>query len=297
MSCEKLEEVNIPSGVCYLGDAAFGGCAELNKITLPDTLRYMGGDPFYGTAYYKNDANWSNKVLYIGKHLIEAKSSLSGTYTVKSGTLTIGDGAFYGCEELEDVIVPESVIYIGEHALSETGYYANEDNWENGLLYLGKHLLSGDKIEEGSNVEIKNGTLTISGWAFYESPDAGEIVLPSTIKYIGSLALQPDEHPEKRIVFGGTSEEWESVWIDNENEDLWMTEVEFKTDTVTGDIDGNETIDISDAVLLFRHGLNPSLYPVDYDGEMDFTGDGLVDIADAVLLFRHSLNPGLYPIE
>jgi hypothetical protein len=63
------------------------------------------------------------------------------------------------------------------------------------------------------------------------------------------------------------------------------------------DIDGNETIDISDAVLLFRHSLNPALYPVDYDGEMDFTGDGLVNIADAVLLFRHSLNPGLYPIE
>ncbi len=66
---------------------------------------------------------------------------------------------------------------------------------------------------------------------------------------------------------------------------------------ILGDIDMDGEVKLSDAVLLFRHSLNQSLYPVDYSGDMDFTGDGKVTIDDAVLIFRHSLNPGLYPLD
>ena len=64
-----------------------------------------------------------------------------------------------------------------------------------------------------------------------------------------------------------------------------------------GDIDGNDTVDIDDAVLLFQHSMLPELYPISYAGNLDFNKDGTVDIDDAVLLFQYSMLPDLYPLE
>ena len=64
-----------------------------------------------------------------------------------------------------------------------------------------------------------------------------------------------------------------------------------------GDIDGNDTVDIDDAVLLFRHSMLPELYPISYAGNIDYNHDGNVDIDDAVMLFRYSMLPELYPID
>ncbi len=64
-----------------------------------------------------------------------------------------------------------------------------------------------------------------------------------------------------------------------------------------GDIDGNDTVDIDDAVLLFQYSMLPELYPISYAGNLDFNKDGTVDIDDAVRLFQYSMLPDLYPLE
>ena len=66
---------------------------------------------------------------------------------------------------------------------------------------------------------------------------------------------------------------------------------------VTGDIDMNGVVNTDDAILLLRHSLLPSNYPVDYPGDMDFTDDGTLNSDDAILLLRHSLLPDKYPIN
>jgi len=65
---------------------------------------------------------------------------------------------------------------------------------------------------------------------------------------------------------------------------------------VPGDLSGDGAVDLSDAILLFRHSMMPELYEISYQGNPDFTGDGAIDIADAILLFRHSMMPDIYPI-
>ena len=64
-----------------------------------------------------------------------------------------------------------------------------------------------------------------------------------------------------------------------------------------GDIDGNDTVDIDDAVLLFQYSMLPEIYPISYAGNLDFNKDGTVDIDDAVRLFQYSMLPDLYPLE
>ena len=45
-------------------------------------------------------------------------------------------------------------------------YYKDKDNWENGVLYIGKHLLETEMGLSGDYV-VKSGTKSISGNAFY----------------------------------------------------------------------------------------------------------------------------------
>ena len=67
-------------------------------------------------------------------------------------------------------------------------------------------------------------------------------------------------------------------------------------DELLGDIDGNGTVDIDDAILLFQHSVLPDIYQIEYKGNIDFDKNGAVDIDDAILLFQYSVLPDIYPI-
>ena len=116
--CKNLTTVTIPNGVTNIGNSAFSGCTKLTSISIPDSVTSIGYSAFYDTVYYNNEANWTNGVLYIGKCLIKAKSSISGAYTIKSGTRCIAGDAFDYCDELTSITIPNSVITIGNSAFS-----------------------------------------------------------------------------------------------------------------------------------------------------------------------------------
>ncbi len=63
-----------------------------------------------------------------------------------------------------------------------------------------------------------------------------------------------------------------------------------------GDIDGDYVIDVKDAMLLFQHSMLPEVFPVAYEGTLDFNNDGSVDINDALKLFQYALLPDMYPL-
>ncbi len=116
--CSSLTNITIPDGVTSIGEWAFYKCG-LSSITIPDSVTSIGNYAFSDTAYYNNDANWENNVLYIGNWLITAKSSLSGDYEIRSGTRGIADEAFYNRTNVTGVLVPEGVVFIGEYAFQK----------------------------------------------------------------------------------------------------------------------------------------------------------------------------------
>ena len=170
----------IPSG-------AFKNCTSLTSISISDSTTAIGYDAFYNTGYYNNSSNWENGVLYIGNHLIEAKTTISGTYTITNGTLTIAEMAFYECASLTSVSIPDSVTNIGEAAFRGTRYYNDISNWENGALYIDNYLIEADTTISNDYI-VKNGTTTIANSAF-KSPTLLSISFPKSLVNIGAYAF------------------------------------------------------------------------------------------------------------
>lgn len=119
MNCNTLASVTISSGIKSISSFAFENCTNLKTITIPDGITKLGASAFYNTAYYNKASNWKNSVLYLGKYLIGAKMSISGSHKIISGTKLIADSAFESCGQLKGVTIPNTVNYVGQYAFFE----------------------------------------------------------------------------------------------------------------------------------------------------------------------------------
>lgn len=126
----------------YVGDAAFRNCEDLASVSGTDSLRSVGRNAFDGTAYIENN---SDDLVMIGSCLYQYHGS-SEDVIVPEGTVSISAECFgfnkdicsitlpnslerieyyamLGCESMKSLEIPESVTYIGDHAV---GYYVSD---------------------------------------------------------------------------------------------------------------------------------------------------------------------------
>ncbi len=142
---------------------AFNGYTALTSITIPESVIYIGGDAFCGTAYYNNEENWKNDVLYIGKYLICAKTTISGACTIKDGTKHIASSAFKECAQLTNITMPESVTTMGSAVFF--------------------------KCRKLKNVVLSPNLTSIDSWTFYWCDNLSSIEIPDSVTFIGGYAF------------------------------------------------------------------------------------------------------------
>src|SRR5699024_7911531 len=94
----------------------FSWCLDLTTISIPDSIVSIGDGAFHNTAYYNDESNWENDVLYLGNHLVETREALSGAYSIRNGTKAIAEHAFAGKSSLTGITIPDSVTSIGDSA-------------------------------------------------------------------------------------------------------------------------------------------------------------------------------------
>lgn len=219
-SCSGIIDITIMNGVKNIGRFAFDYCGSLENISISDGVMSIGDQAFHATPYYNEDSNWENNVLYIDNHLIKA-NDITGEYTVKSGTksiaecaffyckitdITIPDStssisnkAFFGCSGLTEVKIPKSVTNIGEYVFrccfNLTGISVAEDNTaycsENGVLYNREktEIICFPIKKSDTSFTIPKGVTTIANGAFADCANLTGVTIPNTAEIIGDEAF------------------------------------------------------------------------------------------------------------
>ncbi len=175
----NLRTLVLPDGLKTIGSYAFESCDSLESINIPDSLTYLGNAVFNSCGNLKN--------VTLGKGITEIPYGTFSCCNIKSivipdGVVTIGSDAFYG-NALSEIVIPDSVTQIGNGAFSGTDYLENEDNWEDGILYIDNCLI---KVKEDvTECEIKEDTRIIADWAFKDCKNPLDIVIPDSVINIG----------------------------------------------------------------------------------------------------------------
>ncbi|MDO4563027.1 MAG: leucine-rich repeat protein [Clostridia bacterium] len=106
IDCDNLESVSIHNLVTSIGNKAFNSCNRLESIEVGSrNSNYCSID---GNLYNKNKT----------KLLQYAAGKTASSFTMLGSVTRIGEYAFFDCDNLESVSVPDSVIKIGDWAFS-----------------------------------------------------------------------------------------------------------------------------------------------------------------------------------
>ena len=191
-----------------------GECGDNLIWTLDDDgVLTISGTGDMGNYYYHQYAPWYSNRSYIKSVIIE------------DGVTSIGEYAFYYCENMKSVTIPSSITYIGHSAFYgctdlrnvyindlaawcgisyDSGYYDSPLCYADNL-YINNELATDITIPSGvtsiadyafrgckslTSVIIGNGVTSIGNHAFYDCTSLTSITIPDSVISIGSHAFE-----------------------------------------------------------------------------------------------------------
>ena len=202
--CDELEDIFITDSITSIGRYAFSNCSDLKSITVSMDNEYYSSDG-YGVLFDKSKSRILQYPIGNARNL----------YTIPNSVTTIDDGAFQNAKYLADITIPDSVTSIGCAVFSGTAYYKESSNWEEGALYIDKHLVDVNSISS-EIFNIKNGTLTVSTFAFRDTCNPTSIIIPDSIVSIG-YGVSRYFTKLSDVYYGGTRLQWLKINIASDN--------------------------------------------------------------------------------
>jgi hypothetical protein len=188
---KQVTSLSLPATVTVIGENALVGC-PVEELTVP----------FIGSG--------SEDALYLGYLFGSPSPAQSSSYipqsltkvTVLDGCTTLGDGAFAGCRNLAEIVLPSSIVSVAEDSLKDTAWLKNH---KAGVVYTGRVVYGyvapkftyaemQDKIAAGEDIEnvydlvLRDDVVIINRNAFAETA-IRSIRIPDTVTVIGNRAF------------------------------------------------------------------------------------------------------------
>lgn len=124
--CYMLEPFQLPEGLEYLGDRAFDGCRKITEVFIPAGVKEIGKPPYDTRTItsIKVDSRNSKYESPEGSNVVIDKTTSSIVLgcnnsvfqAIPAGIKEIGYGAFDGCAQLQNIVIPDGVERIGDYA-------------------------------------------------------------------------------------------------------------------------------------------------------------------------------------
>ena len=186
--CIELTSITIPNTVTSIGREAFSVCSGLTSVTIPNSIESIGNYAFKEcsglTIVNFNATNCTSMGFYNGL-IFDGCTSLA-TVNIGENVTYIPDYAFMDCNGLTSVIIPNSVIRIGNEAFGNCSELTS--------------ITFGNSVESISNfafygcsgltsVTIPNSVTSIGESAFYGCQGLTTITIPESVTSIGDYAF------------------------------------------------------------------------------------------------------------
>lgn len=199
-NCSSLTQISFGGKLEHIGTDAFGNCTSLSDVSVSSSKIEIESNAFSGTPFVSDTNRYEDGGLYLGTCLISVLPDTS-SFTVKSGTISlgnsafatqksltsielpdslqyIGDRSFAGCSALESIVIPDSVTGIGDSAFSYSGI--KEIIIPDSVKSLGKSCFENSKLE---SITMPKADIAF-GYSCFKGSALKSVSLPTDIKSI-----------------------------------------------------------------------------------------------------------------
>lgn len=249
-NCENLKNIVVSNNVTNIGSGAFSNCELLKKIIIPSKVEVVGANAFAGckdlTVYCETDeepnewhADWNAfgcPIIwgFVPSEGLEYNLRLDGNYEVSSlgecgdadiiipstyrgkKVIAIADGAFEGCNMINSITIPNSVMFIGDRAFYDCSSILT--------IEIPSVKSVGDSVFEGcsslENVIISSSLEVMGNNVFYRCKSLKSIEVDGENQYYKSIDGNLFTADEKTLIQYAASKEDVSYVVPNSVENI-----------------------------------------------------------------------------